>query len=148
MLHRSAIVIRRLGVVAFAASAMMQAGCTKSPAANAAIVAAANVAAAVALHEATGSCYATCAYGTQCDHKSGTCIPIRPEAQVEVDPCAEECAQFEIDRAAGMPPRPESATQCRCTAPPREPESASDPCGGMCMKGEKCVMRNGDLGCE
>ena len=135
-------------IAALASSTLMHTGCTRSPAANAAIVVAANIAAAVALRAATGSCYATCAYGTECDRRTGVCKPVRPEAQAEVDPCAEECAQAEIDAAAGMPPRPDSATQCRCKAPPREPASASDPCGGMCLSDEKCVMRHGDLGCE
>lgn len=140
---------QHLGVLAFATLlGSLEPACTKSPAANAAIATAANVAAAVAIRAATGSCYAQCAYGTMCDHKSGTCVPIRAEPPPpEEDPCVEECALFAADRVPGEPPPKRPASTCKCP-PPRDESPSTDPCAGMCLPGEKCVMHLGELGCE
>lgn len=138
---------RRIAGLLSTALVLSPTSCTKSPAANAAIVTAANVAAAVAMRAATGSCYATCAYGTVCDHRSGTCVPARLEAPLpEEDPCAEECALLAADAQPGDPDTPRGSGHCDCPPPPDK--SDPDPCAGMCLAGEKCVMKNGELGCE
>jgi hypothetical protein len=143
-----ALTVRALVVLVATTSTAGLSGCTKSPAVNAATAAAVTAAAAVAIRAATGSCYAQCAYGTVCDHKTGACVPARAEtpAPPDADPCADECALRAADRQPGDP-EPPKTTKSGCTCPPPS-EVQGDPCGEMCLPGEKCVMRNGELGCE
>jgi hypothetical protein len=121
--------------IALVLSAAPGAGCTKSVAANALIAAGATVAAAAAIRAATNSCYANCAYGTVCNHRTGFCEAQTP-AQLEagcVDNQGENhCGDDEPTSASAAIPVPEE----------------DDPCAGMCLDGETCVMRHGNLTCE
>jgi hypothetical protein len=111
-----------------------QTGCTKNVGANAAIAVAATVAAATAIRAASGSCYANCSYGTVCNHRTGLCVAQSTE-QLKAK-CVDDLGE---DHCAGIAVGPST----EATPVPEE----DDPCAGMCLDGESCVMTHGDLTC-
>jgi hypothetical protein len=122
-----------LALVVAALAIPPSAGCTRNVAANALIATGATIAAAAAIRAATQSCYATCTYGTVCNHRTGLCEAQTPE-QVR-DHCVDDLGENHCD----------PTTQASTGTPVPEED---DPCAGMCLEGETCVMRHGNLTCE
>lgn len=109
----------------------MQPACTSNKYANAALAAGATVAAAVAIRAIADTCYASCAYGTVCNHDTGLC-----EGRPEQSPTALD------DEALAL------ASEQRATAPVIEEGPPPDEdCGGLCLGSEICVSDAGELVC-
>lgn len=114
-----------------------------SKVAGAAITAGAAVAIAGVNRAATGGCWADCRPGTHCDKESGTCVRI---------PCggscgpAERCSPVEGEERCVPRASSEAEASARPAAPAEGADAgAADPCRGLCLAGERCVVLDGGV---
>ena len=113
---------RVIGVCAVLLAAF---GCSADASANKTSGAAAavgfGVGAAAVYRATTGGCWAECRPGLVCDRASGTCVPLEPD-----------------NTPAGLVPSAVSS------GPASTPD---DPCRGLCLRGEHCVVKDGVSDC-
>jgi hypothetical protein len=117
-------------------------GCQKEQVAAVAVTAAAAVAAAAINRAATDDCWASCSHGYVCDHDSGRCVP-DDELQNASGPAATDryddgCIE-EADGTVVCPDDPEPQATAGHEGDP-------DPCRGLCVDGETCVVETKDDG--
>jgi hypothetical protein len=146
------VLARRLLAVMWCAASLSCSGGSGAGAKyiGAAVTAAAGVAMAGAYRATTGGCWASCRPGTECDEASGTCveIPCRNRCPAEFR-CvrvggAYECVRGARETASGEPPQGEPAPD---EPSPGEPQNEPDPCKGLCLSGEQCVVKAGVADC-
>jgi hypothetical protein len=121
------VFVRALVAAAIAVAVSTQACGSNVPANKTAGAAAAvgfGVAAAGVYRAATKSCWAQCYPGQRCDHDSGMCVPLEPSPP---------------STASSGRVSPASATS---TPPANDAE-----CAGLCLRGERCVVRDGVADC-
>jgi hypothetical protein len=121
-------------------SVAMNLGCTSSPAVNSILAASATVAASAILRAAAqGGCYATCGPDTQCNHKTGMCVPTTNE-----DPCA---GATDPTTCVPEPPKGSVAAANEPFVSAAAEEVRTDECAGLCFDDERCVIERGELAC-
>ena len=104
---------------------LLLAGCAADVSSNKAAGAVAavgfGVAAAGVYRATTGGCWAECRPGLRCDQASGTCVPLEPSSATRAKPAVSAASAPEtLDDAA---------------------------CGGLCFRGERCVVHDGIADC-
>lgn len=145
--------------------------------AAAAITVGAAVAAAAINRAATDECWGNCTHGTMCDPESGQCIPIpeipgrQSQGEQRWYPCdplrfecgpsewlvcdAQGCEWYRCDESIEIcEPRPAPGCveggECEVLLAERPAPAATpvvDPCRGLCLTGERCVVREGVADC-
>lgn len=135
-----------VAVLLLVAAACACSGTDANKVAGAAITAGAAVAVAGIHRAATGGCWADCRPGTRCDKESGTCVRLPcggscgPGERCSPVEGEERCVpRLSDEPMAGEPRAPGVGNDADAGAP------SGDPCRGLCMRGEHCVVLDGGV---